>query len=31
MWEKDDLVNFGTIILIDGVPEMHYISIEVGK
>jgi hypothetical protein len=31
MWEKDDLVNFGTIVIVDGVPEMHYISIEVGK
>ena len=31
MWENDDLLNFGTIVIVDGVPEMHYISIEVGK
>lgn len=31
MWEKDDLLNFGTIVIVDGLPEMHYISIEVGK
>lgn len=31
MWEKDDLINFGTIVIVDGLPEMHYISIEVGK
>ncbi|HET6518012.1 MAG TPA: UPF0182 family protein, partial [Nitrosopumilaceae archaeon] len=31
LWEDDDVFNFGTIILRDNVPEMHYISIEVGK
>ncbi len=31
MWEQNDLLNFGTIVIVDGVPEMHYISIEVGK
>jgi uncharacterized membrane protein (UPF0182 family) len=31
MWETDDLLNFGTIMVVDNVPEMHYISIEVGK
>jgi len=30
MWEEDNLLNFGTIILRDNVHEMHYISIEVG-
>ncbi|MEO9309166.1 MAG: UPF0182 family protein [Nitrososphaera sp.] len=31
MWQQDDTVNIGTIILIDNIPELHYISIEVGK
>ena len=31
MWEEDNLLNFGTIILRDNVLEMHYISIEVGS
>ena len=30
MWEEDNLLNFGTIILRDNVPEMHYISIDIG-
>ncbi len=31
MWEVDDTVNLGTIIIVQEIPEMHYISIEVGK
>ncbi len=31
MWQDEDTVNIGTIITIEGVPELHYISIEVGK
>jgi len=31
MWEEDDKINFGTIVLVHNIPEMHYISIEVGK
>jgi hypothetical protein len=31
MWEEDQSVNFGAIIIVDNVPELHYISIEVGK
>ncbi|MFB5597704.1 MAG: UPF0182 family protein [Nitrosopumilaceae archaeon] len=31
MWEEDNLLNFGTIIVRENVPEMHYISIEVGS
>ena len=31
MWEEDNVINFGTIILVENIPEMHYISIEIGK
>ncbi len=32
LWkEGEDVVNFGTILVKDGISEMHYISIEVGK
>jgi len=31
MWEEENSVNFGTIITIQDVPEIHYISIEIGK
>ncbi len=31
MWEEEDVLNFGTIVLVQNIPEMHYISIEVGK
>jgi len=30
-WEKDDTLFFGTIKLVDGIPEMHYIEIQIGK
>lgn len=33
MWTEEEgrIVNFGTILVKDGIPEMHYISIEVGQ
>ena len=31
MWEEDNILNLGTIVIVEGIPEMHYISIEVGK
>ena len=30
MWEEENRVNIGTILVKEGLPEMHYISIEVG-
>ncbi|HEX9845843.1 MAG TPA: UPF0182 family protein [Candidatus Nitrosotenuis sp.] len=30
-WEVDQAVNIGTITIVDGIPELHYVSIEVGK
>jgi len=30
MWEEENRFNIGTIVVKDGIPEMHYISIEVG-
>ena len=30
MWEEEDVVNMGTVLIRDGIAEMHYISIEVG-
>ena len=31
MWQEETILNIGTILVKDGVPEMHYISIEVGN
>jgi len=31
MWEEDNVLNLGTIVIVESIPEMHYISIEVGK
>lgn len=31
MWQDDDTVNIGTIIVVDSIPELHYVSIEIGK
>lgn len=31
MWQQDDTINFGTIILVQNIPEMHYISVQIGK
>jgi len=30
LWEEENQFNVGTIVVRDGIPEMHYISIEVG-
>ncbi len=30
LWEDEDGLNIGTIVVRDGIPEMHYVSIEVG-
>ena len=30
MWEEDNNLNAGTVLVKDGIPEIHYISIEVG-
>ncbi|HEV2192922.1 MAG TPA: UPF0182 family protein [Nitrosopumilaceae archaeon] len=29
-WEENSTVKLGTIVVVDNVPELHYISIEVG-
>lgn len=31
MWQEENDLNIGTIFVKDGIPEMHYISIEVGN
>jgi len=31
IWEENNLLNIGTIVIVESIPEMHYISIEVGK
>ncbi len=31
MWEEDNVIRIGTIIVRDQIPEIHYISIEVGS
>ncbi|MEX1996247.1 MAG: UPF0182 family protein [Nitrosopumilaceae archaeon] len=31
VWETGNTINFGSIVFVENVPEMHYISIEVGK
>ncbi|MBA4717618.1 MAG: UPF0182 family protein [Nitrosopumilus sp.] len=30
MWQEETNLNIGTVFVKDGIPEMHYISIEVG-
>ena len=30
MWEENNNLNAGTVLVKDGIPEIHYISIEVG-
>lgn len=30
MWEKDNVINVGAIIIRNDIPEIHYLSIEVG-
>lgn len=31
MWQENNNLNIGTIIVKDNIPEMHYISIEIGN
>ncbi len=31
MWEEDTNLNIGTVYVKDGLPEIHYVSIEVGN
>ena len=31
MWQEEINLNIGTVFVKDGIPEMHYISIEVGN
>ena len=31
MWEEDAILNIGTVYVKDGLPEIHYVSIEVGN
>jgi len=31
MWEEDSTINLGTITIVDSIPEMHYISVQIGK
>jgi hypothetical protein len=31
MWQDETNVNVGTIIMVDNIPELHYITINVGK
>jgi hypothetical protein len=30
MWEEENSFNIGTIVVKDNIPELHYVSIEVG-
>jgi hypothetical protein len=30
MWEEENTLNIGTIVVKDNIPELHYISVEVG-
>jgi len=31
MWEEDNVISIGTIVVRDQIPQIHYISIEVGS
>ena len=31
MWHEENNLNIGTILIKDGIPEMHYVSIKVGN
>ena len=31
MWEEDSTINLGTITIVNSIPEMHYISVQIGK
>jgi len=30
VWEEDNILYLGTIVIVESLPEMHFISIEVG-
>ena len=30
VWQEDSIMNLGTIVIVDGVSELHYISIRLG-
>jgi hypothetical protein len=31
MWHDENNLNIGTILVKDGISEMHYVSVEVGN
>ncbi|MFQ5497783.1 MAG: UPF0182 family protein [Nitrosopumilus sp.] len=31
MWQEENNLNVGTVLVRDGIPEIHYVSIEVGN
>ncbi len=31
MWEEENILNFGYIKTVDGISELHYVAVEVGK
>jgi len=31
MWEEESVIYLGTVKVVDGIAELHYISIQVGK
>ena len=31
MWQEDAILKIGTVNVNDGLPEIHYVSIEVGN
>ena len=31
MWQEDNNLNIGTIVVKDNIPEMYYVSIEIGS
>ncbi len=31
MWNEENVYHFGSISIVDGIPEVHYISVEVGQ
>ncbi|MEM3172191.1 MAG: hypothetical protein QXE82_01485, partial [Candidatus Nitrosotenuis sp.] len=31
LWQDEEAINLGVIKTIDGIPELHYITIDVGK
>ena len=31
MWEEESVIYLGTVKVVEGIAELHYISIQVGK